>query len=366
MHTRSPLQRRLLISFSSLLVLLLVAEVALRVLYADPAVLDAIRESPLQPSRNPALTYELRPGAEGRFWDSHVRINQDGFRDGDYTRERRPGVARIVALGDSITFGNKLEYEDTWCKQLEVLLAESGTPTEVLNLGVGGYDTRHEVEFLAQTGLVFEPDCVVVAYCINDLATVSVNLKKIAEMRHEPVGWLTHSHVAQWFAARLATTTEDEDHEESTAPDPNLEALRAELSTLLPRSASGEPAHHANDLRRLGWYTEPGRLERVGREFERLAELSREHGFEALVIVVPYLDEGPHDANARAWAQVYAMVRYEVERAGLQYVEGRSAFVGTELQTLRLRPEDMVHPNAAGHRLLAQLLLPVCEELLSR
>jgi hypothetical protein len=65
----------------------------------------------------------------------------------------------------SITFGNNLPLEDTFSFQLQQRLVSQGRDLEILNFGVGGYDTLQEVSLLEIRGLKYHPDLVVVAYC---------------------------------------------------------------------------------------------------------------------------------------------------------------------------------------------------------
>ena len=58
----------------------------------------------LRPSSNPDLAYELVPGASGDFWGTQVSINAHGFRGRMDSNTPFDGF-RIIALGDSITFG---------------------------------------------------------------------------------------------------------------------------------------------------------------------------------------------------------------------------------------------------------------------
>lgn len=73
-----------------------------------------------------------------------VMINAEGLRDYEYDYQRPAGVTRILALGDSVTFGWGVKLEDTYPKVLERLLngGESRDRYEVLNCGVGNYTPR--------------------------------------------------------------------------------------------------------------------------------------------------------------------------------------------------------------------------------
>ncbi|MEW6072032.1 MAG: hypothetical protein AB1726_05465 [Planctomycetota bacterium] len=85
---------------------------------------------------DPVLGWSFRPLAVGR--GGTVHINSRGWRGArEYAAEPAPGVVRIVACGDSFTFGEEVADEDAWTARLE-----SGWPdVEVINLGVGGYGT---------------------------------------------------------------------------------------------------------------------------------------------------------------------------------------------------------------------------------
>jgi len=118
--------------------------------------------------------YGLRPGAEGRLsstGDTLYRINQDGFRGPRHARPRPAEAMRVVVLGDSIAFGYAVEEASTFPRVLEAKLAaivpQAGI--EVVNLGVGGYNAWNEAELLKVVGISYQPDLVLVQFCINDL-----------------------------------------------------------------------------------------------------------------------------------------------------------------------------------------------------
>ena len=122
-------------------------------------------------SDNPVLFYELRPHVEiGPY-----RVNSNGFRDREYAIEKPAGVFRIAVLGDSIAWGHMLPLEATFAKQLEQALnSQLDQQFEVLNFGVSGYSTQQEVELYRTRVKRFDPDLVIVCYCLNDFMASSV------------------------------------------------------------------------------------------------------------------------------------------------------------------------------------------------
>ena len=98
----------------------------------------------------------------------------DELRGTAQQKEVDPDVdLRILAVGDSFTFGPYVPNEDTWPGWLEHVLNARLHPRErvqVLNGGVAGYTVRDEYYYLAERGLGLEPDVVVVALFPNDIS----------------------------------------------------------------------------------------------------------------------------------------------------------------------------------------------------
>src|SRR5687768_4891777 len=94
-------------------------------------------------------------------------INGHGFRGADVAREH-PGVFRIVAFGDSYTYGWGVELEDSWPIVLEGLLRKAGHPVEVLNLGSPGSTTSRYAEAAGRAMEQLLPDLVLVAILQTD------------------------------------------------------------------------------------------------------------------------------------------------------------------------------------------------------
>jgi len=127
------------------------------------------------PSDDPRVVHEHRPNGKAFLMGVEVTTNSFGLREGERTKAKPPGVYRIIALGDSITMGWGVPQDMTYPAQLERKLNAQppkgfpeGLRYEVLNLGVGNYNTAQEVMRLRNIGLAFDPDLIILGYFIND------------------------------------------------------------------------------------------------------------------------------------------------------------------------------------------------------
>jgi len=121
---------------------------------------------------NPNLRFTHQPNGHAFLMGQDVTINSQGQRDYEYSLAKPPGVYRILLLGDSTTFGWGVPMGETSAKILERELNAQHVPGyqrfEVINSGVGNYDTVQEVTYYKTQGRNFHPDLVVLGYFIND------------------------------------------------------------------------------------------------------------------------------------------------------------------------------------------------------
>jgi lysophospholipase L1-like esterase len=94
-----------------------------------------------------------------------VSTNSRGMRGVNELRAPRPAsVARVIALGDSFTFGEGVADDATWPSQLEAALPD----TEVANLGERAYAHDQMYFALRDDGLPLQPDAVILGFYEND------------------------------------------------------------------------------------------------------------------------------------------------------------------------------------------------------
>lgn len=164
------LRRRVLFALVPLAAILLLAEVALRLLRA-PLYFGSFRELRLDLMRRnyPAvlddtLGYAPKPHFSSRDnrWRTLVSIDADGLRRNGEAPP--PDGPLIACVGDSFTFGDQVDDGDTWPAQLELLL---GQP--VKNGGVFGYSLAQSVLRGEQLMDRFRPATLVVSLIADDL-----------------------------------------------------------------------------------------------------------------------------------------------------------------------------------------------------
>lgn len=130
-------------------------------------------------SSNSQIGHEHRPNAQAKLMGVDVKTNALGLRNVDVAFAKPPKITRILMLGDSLAFGWGVPMDKTYSKQVESILRAQGQAIEVINSGVGNFNTSMEVEYFFEHGLKLRPDIVVLNYFINDaepMPTYSTNV----------------------------------------------------------------------------------------------------------------------------------------------------------------------------------------------
>lgn len=137
---------------------------------------------------NPYNDIELAKGVT-----FHFSSNRDGFRSREFG-PKRPGVIRVVCIGDSSTFGWGVDDEYTYPRLLESRLQRlMGREVEVFNLGIPGFTSRHGLGVLRHYALELDADFFVFSFGANDPREV---LRPVDEVLDEDNGWRGTLHFA--------------------------------------------------------------------------------------------------------------------------------------------------------------------------
>ena len=127
--------------------------------------------------------WNLKPGLRKYTYGGFMlNSNSQGIRGtAEYTLEKHDSVQkRILAIGDSFTFGDDIDDDETYPAMLQSLL---GPQYEVLNMGIHGYGHDQSLLKLEQEGLKFKPDIIIFAYGLWDKPRNLLNFRDYAKPR---------------------------------------------------------------------------------------------------------------------------------------------------------------------------------------
>ena len=133
---------------------------------------------------SPELGWELMPNLRTPGLNS----NSKGLRGTqEYALETPTSVRRVLCIGDSFMFGEKLTDEQTLPAQLEVILNREGR-WEVLNLADHGYGTDQQWLRLEHLGFQYHADFVVLGFFEEDFGRNTHSFRDYAKPYFELAG----------------------------------------------------------------------------------------------------------------------------------------------------------------------------------
>lgn len=114
--------------------------------------------------------WEMVPGETHYTYQHEVRVNALGLR-GEELQPKRPGERRVLALGDSLVYGQGVAEDETLPFHLERLLNEGAGETrwDVVNAGHRAYDTQQELGLYLELRDTLDADDVVIFWYWNDI-----------------------------------------------------------------------------------------------------------------------------------------------------------------------------------------------------
>ncbi len=140
------------------------------------------------PDRIFDLRASRRQVFSGEDFTIEMTINSKRLRDREHSIAKPTGTYRILALGDSFTFGWGVDVTDTWWAELGRLMARqmAPTPVEIINLGVYDYTFDQQVQRLQEFGLVYHPDVIVADFFYPHVVTIATHIYQAETSRPWP------------------------------------------------------------------------------------------------------------------------------------------------------------------------------------
>jgi lysophospholipase L1-like esterase len=341
-------RHRLGLALGAVLFAVATCELAARVIF--PAPPNPTRQPQIGYRVDPEIRYTPLPNQRGWIDDGFVTTNSLGFRGPEPALPKPPQRFRIVAIGDSVTFGFGVNDPETFCAQTEALLREHmpGVDLDVVNIAVPGFDTRQEVVLLRRNVSQLEPNLVLVGLYSNDIpdsledgtggtavAMPRADTKQTLQMNAAPTSWWD----IQLRKSRAVYTMGRALRRFARKGEWGMSRFTMELDILEGRNTPQLDEAWA----------------RVAKQFDELRRLAVTHGFTVGVLVLPPREQVlglyPH-------ARYQDRVRSMAESAGFFMIDPLPALTASPERKDRLFVAyDRNHPSGAGHRLIAQAIV---------
>lgn len=257
---------------------------------------------------------------------------------------RKQGVKRVLAVGDSLTWGLGVTLQQAWPAVLEQQLPG----TEVFNLGMCGYDAEQGISLITSHLEAWQPDLIIWATYPNDVDPTFLMFGAhdehpvfVGTSIPEPARMLP-----EWISLLLV---------QRSAMFRQIQA--AKLSRVL---AGG----HTPDIPE-SWYTD---------QIAQLKRWSDQTGTAVLALGLPdHTQASPSrctefisQKDCTDQAEGYARVVDALGRSGLSWVDGQRIYAASGSPHFMGGDRDVGHPTPAGHRVIAQGLAPTVQAALTK
>lgn len=270
-----------------------------------------IQETEIARYTNDFFHMELVPSGSIVFHGAEFTTNRWGMRDREYELTPPPNSFRALLLGPSYVMGSGVANDQVFEALVEKRLngeadSRAFDNYEILNMGMAGYSALQELAAYEDRGLTFEPDAVfLVAHQLEEeivVRNLADRIRAGADMPYEYLVDVAHK------AGVNGTETQ------------------VEAERLL----------------------KPYGTELVSWTYRRFVELSRERGIVPVWIFIPALDIPIADEDVASLMSL-------AEAAGFVTLDLSDVYEDNDLETIIVAAWDK-HPNALGHRLVAERL----------
>jgi lysophospholipase L1-like esterase len=287
---------------------------------------------------DPLLFWRIRPNLKEVPWDfTMLSTNDHGWRTDHHIGRKPHDGFRIVCLGDSVTFGfrvpmvfperphdydhNLFPYPVLCEKRLR--RTNPSRRIEVISLAVPGYTSYQGLNLLRHDIASLKPDVVTACFGWNDVC-----LRSLPDPVSMPVDWprvtartlMCHSqalvHFARW-----------QKHKQSKTIHP---------VNAVPVARVSRDDYVANLL--------------------AISKLAHEHGAQAVLIGQVYRDARSNPPEANMVREYRDALREAAGANGVPYLQV-DALIETNYPANDPLFGEAIHPNAAGHEVMATALL---------
>jgi lysophospholipase L1-like esterase len=267
-----------------------------------------------QKSDDPALDFDHVRSRSALLQNTEIRVNEWGLR-GPPVAPLAPNARRILFLGGSITLGWGVAEDQTVEARLQRMLRGRGEQVQVLNGGVGNYNTERYVSRFLKELAGLKPTDIVVQYFLRDAEALDPGDGSFL-LRHSELA------VTLWIAYHRLSDN------------------------------SGE--HVLQDYYRRVYDPHQRGFVVMREKLKELAIYAEAHGIRIYLAMTPDV----HNLLDYKFDYIHEFMRQIATTDGYTFIDLLPAMRGRPPAELFAMPGDP-HPNALGHQLMAEAIFPV-------
>ena len=132
-----------------------------------------------------AMTADSFHIMDTKEFSTSFRISSQGLRNRNVVMPKPKGTYRILAVGDSFTYGWGVSEEEKWTTLLEKKYQETGQKVEIINAGIPGYDLGAYIHACQSYKSRFDIDSVIVGFYsyedLDQLAAIEANKNQLTK-----------------------------------------------------------------------------------------------------------------------------------------------------------------------------------------
>lgn len=291
--------------------------------------------------RDATLRWVLPAGGQANLGDVGNRINSLGYRGPELAPRKAACALRVFGAGDSSVFGHGVADGGAFLELLDGT-SVGRLKLQSVNGGVPGYSTYQTLLQLEHGAWALEPDLLIIANLWSDGAQSRVTDRQFFQRALRPRGSAGGRLMLLLGHSKLYTLAVSQLHGPQVVYDPRQQGPMVRRVPL---------AEYRANLRRM-------------------IRGIRSRGGQALLLMLPHISDQAaldDEENRRLRAEIrreghsetahdYRHVMRAVSRELKVELLQMPVWVAAEKQPLFL---DDLHPNAAGHRIIAQKLRAV-------
>lgn len=325
-------------SLLAIFLILLILETCVRYLLSESKVFSTIATKDIWEIMRylpgDTLAFDLQPDVvSGPF-----SINSIGLRDSEDDLNKK--FRKVLIAGDSYTFGHGIyNRNQVWTEVLEKRIAENISDVRVLNMGVPGYNTVQEVERFSRISRIVKAEAVILAWHTNDEDDTPIIIRKGNDLLRLQYGTLPEStnlgETGTWLLSRSA--------------------LFRRVALYFFRFQYAREDDFEQRWRRQRQFE-------MLKAMERMNSICKAKSIKPAIVLIPSI---PELGSQYPWRQEHKMVSHKAEEMEWIVLDLSAPLSQVPPENITFIPED-THPNAEGHKMIAEAVMPVIQRLLQR